>query len=347
MEQKRERWLDIAKGIGIILVLIDHSQSFMSDYVSWFHLSIFFVLSGYLFKPLSNWKEFKGWAVKRTLSLMIPYISFMAIITFYRYVVEIVNGNHSISWFIKDIARNIFGGRFIGGFYAPFWFITCLLVTQITFALVLLLLKSNKKQFTLILVLYLIAHIEAWLTHFKGIQFYIPLALDITLISLTYYSVGYYFKKFIKNIPITLTALAVTLSSLIVFFHSKGYLNFKYELKYIQYTNLILDFLIPILFTLAVLGICQQIERSKYITNPLASIGVLSLPIMYLHFPLNLVIKNYVLYGSLIFIGLGLLAPYIVSKLVFTRFAVTRTLFLGDFKKVTKPSIKAESRAAV
>jgi polysaccharide biosynthesis protein PslL len=46
--KQREIWIDVAKGLGIITVVIGHSEiPFAKHYFYWFHMPLFFILSGY------------------------------------------------------------------------------------------------------------------------------------------------------------------------------------------------------------------------------------------------------------------------------------------------------------
>ncbi|MBF1069294.1 MAG: acyltransferase family protein, partial [Prevotellaceae bacterium] len=50
-QTKRIEALDIAKGIGIILVIIGHmSSSYLRDWIYSFHMPLFFIISGICFK---------------------------------------------------------------------------------------------------------------------------------------------------------------------------------------------------------------------------------------------------------------------------------------------------------
>ena len=55
---KRIEWIDIAKGIGIILVVIGHISQIevLNDIIYSFHMPLFFIISGYLYKR----KFYKG-----------------------------------------------------------------------------------------------------------------------------------------------------------------------------------------------------------------------------------------------------------------------------------------------
>lgn len=48
---QKKNYIDIAKGIGIILVILGHSgvNSEIKDFIYGFHMPLFFVISGYLY----------------------------------------------------------------------------------------------------------------------------------------------------------------------------------------------------------------------------------------------------------------------------------------------------------
>ncbi len=97
MTKSRINWIDFGKGLAIFLVLTGHVLLglYQSEkFPSWnnvlislvaqlyiFHIPVFFALSGYFFKPLSNIKEFLDYAKKKTIILGIPYI-FYSIVHF-------------------------------------------------------------------------------------------------------------------------------------------------------------------------------------------------------------------------------------------------------------------------
>jgi polysaccharide biosynthesis protein PslL len=343
---KREKWLDIAKGIGIILILIDHSQNFLSDYVSWFHIAIFFVVSGYLFKPIDSIDNLKNWIKRRTIVLLVPYLSFLLAITIYRYVIEILKENYNIAWFIKDFIAKVYGGQYLTGDYAPFWFITCLLGTQIIFGIIHTLIKSKKIQIAIILFFYILAHVESMLVHNKGVMFYAPLATDVILITIAYYAFGFYFKKLLTNIPMYIQIFSLALSIVFIVLQANKILSFQFELKYVEYSNIILDFIVPISFTVLFLGISQAIIKSKFTSSVLSTLGMASLTIMYLHFPINLFIDKFITYSSVFFILIGLIVPLALENLVIQRNLVLRFLFLGKVngKRLTNANDKNQAK---
>lgn len=105
-EATRIEWLDNAKGIGIILVVIGHSlitkiksDYFIADwafrYIYSFHMAFFLFISGVIF---SNAKEryftynTLDYLKKKFRSLLVPYFSYSLIIFFLFYVLKLVGG---------------------------------------------------------------------------------------------------------------------------------------------------------------------------------------------------------------------------------------------------------------
>ena len=97
MAKSRISWIDFGKGFSIFLVLVGHvllglyqSEKFptadnilslLVAQVYIFHIPVFFALSGYFFKPISDLKEFWQYAKKKTIVFGLPYI-FYSIIHF-------------------------------------------------------------------------------------------------------------------------------------------------------------------------------------------------------------------------------------------------------------------------
>ena len=57
MEKTKQRigWIDVTKGIAILLVILGHSLVGLkiNDYIFAFHMPVFFITSGILFRPKS------------------------------------------------------------------------------------------------------------------------------------------------------------------------------------------------------------------------------------------------------------------------------------------------------
>ena len=96
-DYKRMNYLDIAKGIGIILVVLAHAMprlSYVWVVINSFHMPLFFVISGILYKTKANWLSY----LKRKLvSLYLPYVGCSLI----SLVPELIGGGYSLKQIIK------------------------------------------------------------------------------------------------------------------------------------------------------------------------------------------------------------------------------------------------------
>ena len=78
----RIEWIDIAKGMAILFVIIGHTVPFGSierNFIFSFHMPLFFLLSGYTMKFADSWNDVKIKACKRVYSLLFPVIGIIAV----------------------------------------------------------------------------------------------------------------------------------------------------------------------------------------------------------------------------------------------------------------------------
>lgn len=76
----RVEWVDVAKGVGIVLVVLAHALP--KDHVIWqfinqFHMPFFFMISGYLYSTKTSWVKF---VVRKIKTLWVPFV-FSSVIT--------------------------------------------------------------------------------------------------------------------------------------------------------------------------------------------------------------------------------------------------------------------------
>ena len=71
LAKKRDRSIDVAKGIGILLVIFGHTRvAALSEVVAIFHMPFFFVLSGIF---LSSKLPFHEFVKSRARRILVPY----------------------------------------------------------------------------------------------------------------------------------------------------------------------------------------------------------------------------------------------------------------------------------
>lgn len=69
--KKRVEWIDIFRGIAIILMVIGHSNSPINGYIYTFHMAAFFFISGFV-NSIEN-KSFISFILEKTKRILIPY----------------------------------------------------------------------------------------------------------------------------------------------------------------------------------------------------------------------------------------------------------------------------------
>lgn len=292
MLKERINYITIAKGIGIILVVLGHCGNDMIEkFVLLFHMPLFFFLSGYLFKDekLDTPKEY---IKSKVLKLYIPYLIYETIfLLLHNFFIDIniYNTNImirdktitylSVSQQISNFIRIVLcmGREPIGG---ALWFLVVLFFVSIIFFTISYILKrivNNKEyekcRFIIIFVLFIIGNL---LTKFG---FTIP-RFNNTLVMLFLYYLGFVTKKYLKHIKFESTITFIVCIIGLLVNNTYGGISVN--------TNIYLspDFLIinTLIGTYAVLYISKKIEKMRYLSKVLISIGNGSLYIMCLHF---------------------------------------------------------------
>ncbi|MFP3123673.1 acyltransferase family protein [Ectobacillus funiculus] len=319
---KREGWLDAAKGFGMILVVAGHAYNHndLITYIYWFHMPAFFLFSGYVSKSIEQWSQLGSYVKKRAYSLLVPYAIYLGLFTAARYLGEILHGNLSWQWYMKDIGGLLFGGRFITGYYGVFWFITCLFFTQVLFQLMFLVFKKTKTRLLCIFFLYVISHIEGWHVNTLGgsepsLHMYVPWNIDVSLLALCYYSIGYYTKTYLKRIPALLTGICILLTVGCIALQELGLLDYHLSMKYLNYDYYALDLLIPLIMIISYCGIFQLITSAK-VLSVLSFINHRGLTIMYMHIGVNKILLQFMDYGNIIYTVAGVSIPLLISTFI-------------------------------
>jgi fucose 4-O-acetylase-like acetyltransferase len=220
------------------------------------------------------------------------------------------------------------GGRYTGGFYVIFWFITCLYATQIAFAFIHKAFKSSAACLSIVGMAFILVHYAPFIAYIG--QYVIPWNIDVAMFALAYYSFGFYAREVLKHVNTTVTAASAAISIALIFYGMMGLFKYSINLKYGTYSTLLLDLTVPIIMSIALIA-CSQKCAAYRAGNTLALLGRYSLPIMYLHLPVNIILHNYYnfTYGPAAFVLIGLAVPAVLAALLFDRFWLTRLLLLG------------------
>ena len=217
--KKREYWVDVAKGMGILFVMLGHTPigSSILKYTYIFNMPGFLFLSGYFFK-LTKFKNFEDFFRSKAKAILIPYAGLSIIsIVFYIFYYhmpwnDFVTIKNMIIVFFTAIRNQIF-------YNIPLWFLPTLFFIENIFYLIR---KLNKKYLELVLILILGGYgVMKWDTLYNPRFVW---TADTGLFFLIFFATGYYLKNRVFNIRITnkyilnlLAIIAILINSLILY----------------------------------------------------------------------------------------------------------------------------------
>ena len=97
MEKKRLDYIDVARGLGMICIILGHlGNDQINRVVYTFHVPIFFLISGFF---ISNKQDIKTFCKKRAKSLLVPYVAAAAVLIVLGAIESMFIG---ISWYGAD-----------------------------------------------------------------------------------------------------------------------------------------------------------------------------------------------------------------------------------------------------
>lgn len=300
-------WVNIYKFIGIIFVILGHANLSTSHYIYWFHMPMFFILSGMLINTYSNPFDYTK---KKISSFYNNHIIYSTIIVFF--LVLFLQSKLSLF----SILRLLIPSAKLAGAFGVYWFPGILLVIQIIYTLFR---KKfdDKILFTLSILLYAVNFYTITLF---GNKFQFPFALELFPLSFYYFMIGRILsteplQKFIDH----KNAIIVTLLSILTIFIANKYsfvLNIKNNLNSSFFLGALVPVVISIFFILISKKIADKFENTKILFLP-NYIGSNTLSIMYLHQTIAIILRNkYNIYSVSIFLILSLTLPLLIDKLI-------------------------------
>lgn len=279
----RDKTIDIAKGIGIILMIIGHSRFCFIDhqwvvrFIYSFHMPLFFIITGYFIKDTSVFqlkKEFHR--------LLLPYILVS--------VCLIIIRNVRVLWFEgtwdwKVALGALYGsGGTVLGYQIPsnipiyLWFLLCMFFSKLLFQTVVL---PHKKHRLWIVALLSIAG------YVCGKFIWLPFCLCQALVAVSFIYAGYITKerKYTEN----------ELSMLLLAWFSGAYLS-SFDLATNHYPLLFLSLFVAFAGTVLTIAFSKQVSKFPCLSNVLNFYGRYSLAVLCLNCVEILIVPWYRLY---------------------------------------------------
>ena len=190
---KRIAWLDQLKGFGIILMVYGHNFPVLEEYIYSFHMPLFFIIAGIFHPKNINVSTIK----KRVRQILLPYFLWSFILFgFWLFIGRKFGESANLD---LSITKNFIGIFFAQGdinymnWGIPMWFLPTIFLTFLLFGLIL----KIKNKFLHYSVLIMSIVLGFLIANFSKV--YLLWSLDVALVSLFFYSFGFYAKDFIKS----------------------------------------------------------------------------------------------------------------------------------------------------
>jgi len=281
MISNNKDWIDVLKGIGIILIVIGHIyKDILHDIIYLFHVPLFFFISGYLYRQPDN---IYIYCIKKINNLLVPYICFLLIFTLIL-VIEAFFSHKPINIIYSYLTNALMGGKSLSGWLSVFWFITCLFITQVLFSILSVL---NKKHLAYANIFSLIL---AYLNSYAVPDYYLFWSLNIVFYSLPIYYIGNLFSKIESKILINNIA-TISIFTLIPFYYINSELLIT-DMKSARYGLPIISIIFSTSIIIFLFSLSKKITKFKGYSKWLVYLGSSSMTIMYLHQPIQISLKH-------------------------------------------------------
>lgn len=132
-KESRDRllWVDVCRGIGILFVVLGHCDPPFIMYIDAFHMPLFFMLSGFLWKRNPS---FKDTLARYTQRCIVPYFLLCFINLILNTVVSVcgVRESRNILHYIGGIIYSYGSAKWMPN-CSPLWFLTALFVALLLY----------------------------------------------------------------------------------------------------------------------------------------------------------------------------------------------------------------------
>lgn len=173
--KKKIEYIDVARGIAIILMLLGHSitpKTIAYNIIYSFHMPLFIFISGMFFKE----RDFKSFIVNITQKLLLPYMIVVLI-------ADICKGETLVNYIYQIVHSS---GETLG----VLWFMPFLAIIKFIFYM---LKKISKNNDMLLYILCFLCTIFSYvLSQYKKYE----VLWDVSLFSMLYYFLGYFVMKY-------------------------------------------------------------------------------------------------------------------------------------------------------
>jgi acyltransferase len=273
--------IDAVRVVGMIAIVAGHvwvtAHPLRELLYSW-HVPVFFVLTGYLWKPN---RSFGTEAKNRTLTLLVPYLVWLALLGGSTIGVALVNGNLSVD----RIVRVLWGGQFAAGVpFWPIWFVTTLYAAALMYRVL--------SRLPLALQWLLAIALAALAAYLPGQPLqYLPLGIGLALPGLVFVVAGATFRLVRSRLH---QPLLTSLVLLVPAFALAGFgISLPLDMKHLDLGTVVLSVVVAGAISVGLIllaeGIFDGRDALGGIITPLARA---SLVVLFLHTPIIVFLRQ-------------------------------------------------------
>lgn len=344
IKSSRIEWIDVAKGIGICMVIFAHfipyhTSSIITESVYYvfymIHMPLFFFLSGYVYKVYTN-------NIQNTIyhftQLIIPYYSYFILV----YPILLTLGI-SNALTLKEITKYIWGGYSllytVKALLIAMWFLTCLFFTRIVYNW----LQTNIKKeiyvhLFILVVLFLCYYFNVELRGYRQ-----PFGLHMVPFALVIFHLGHTYRQCEAKIPNLFFSILGIVGIVFTIYYNLNtpefYKKNTIDMFAVRLGIPVITLLCSIFAIILIKNISIGITKVKPLHIIFRELGMASLVIMALHFVIQRIILTFCPYSpSLAVMSISVLAICYLTYRVFSYFEITKLLFLG--KGIKRDKIK-------
>ncbi|WP_407306563.1 acyltransferase family protein [Desulfosporosinus sp. SB140] len=314
-ETEHLEWADILKGLGILTVVWGHAGSKISFYMFWFHMPLFFWISGYLyrFKPRQKGIHFP---MRKAKHLMVPYLFYLGLLTLLVIAFDFWKGQSVVQFWSQNWKALLLGGSLLEGVYATFWFTTCLFSVQIVYDLLCRKVSSPLLKGLFVLGCFFSAY---WESRYRASAF-MPWNLDVGLYAIVFYALGHVMRRNKLLEEAKLRKIVFGLSWIIalgfIYLYAHHVLDYGLDMKHRQYYYFGTNLLLPIAFTLLLVQFSMALTRIRSVNQGLSYIGKAAMVIMYLHLGFVYAAGHFFAITPVRFFVVGTVGPLLFYKAI-------------------------------
>ena len=319
----RNMALDIMKAIGILLVIIGHNTSGVGyHYIYSFHMPMFFIIAGYLWKERNIWQSLSH-DLKR---ILLPYLTYFLVVAVGWYIFRGVSVFNIEQDFLKVIwgsydRVDVLGHHVQGvGFL---WFLPALYVCKNVFNVIYVGWKWLNERQKLSYVCMYVCMFAGILIHTK--LFPLPFALTTGFNALGYFSIGQIMRVWLKDISVLDNIAWYYKLAIVLVFAMLGWYTMN-GMGTCSYSIFPLDYIAGVSGTIVCYYISKRISKINWLGKIIAIVGQYTISILLIYQFINdyawLVSIDYSKHVVLMMLTILIALIYVFSHYTVTRLKI-------------------------